>query len=77
MLYNKKVKFIVASFIIFFFTISIAFGQGFKKNRFDLKVSVASVYDDNVLKYIILNFSRKRRLNFLHRLITTRMLIIL
>lgn len=50
MLYIKHVK-IIISLIIFLFANVIAFGQGFKKNRFDLKVSIASVYDDNILKY--------------------------
>jgi hypothetical protein len=51
MLYNKQVRVVVVGLIIFFFANSIAFGQGFKKSRFDLKLSVASIYDDNILKY--------------------------
>jgi len=50
MQYNKQVKFVVINLVILLFTLN-SFGQKFKKSRFDLKVGIASMYDDNILKY--------------------------
>jgi len=47
----KQTNVVLIYFTLLFFSSSIVFGQGFKKSRFDLKVSIASMYDDNILKY--------------------------
>lgn len=44
-------KTLLLSFIFLLFTSFSLFSQGFKKNRFRLKVGVSAMYDDNILKY--------------------------
>ncbi len=48
---NNQINSLIISFLLVFFTSQIALGQGFKKSRLKLNVSVGAVYDDNILKY--------------------------
>jgi len=51
MMKSKQINSFVVVFLILFFSSQVISAQGFKKSRFNLKVSVASIYDDNILKY--------------------------
>ena len=48
---NIKIKSIIIAFLFVFFAGNTVLGQSFKKSRLSLNVSLASMYDDNILKY--------------------------